>query len=204
MGGWFQKEVKSVADFKDLTMRIPGLGAEVLAKSFGVRIDNELPGGSVPIDKIKEKLSDGTLNAAEWNGPHDDMQLELHKVAKYYYYPGWWEPSSTLDIQVNFNAWDKLPKQYQEIFKAVCQETYAKTIAEYDQKNSEALQEIRKLEKSGRIKVLKFSDEILQKAQEGTENLLNSYTSNQIFNKVYTEWKQFKERIQTWSNLNKI
>jgi TRAP-type mannitol/chloroaromatic compound transport system substrate-binding protein len=204
MGGWFQREVKSVADFKNLTMRIPGLGAEVLAKFFDVRIDKELPGGSIPIDKIKEALSDGTINAAEWNGPYDDMQLELHRVAKYYYSPGWWEPSSTLDIQVNFDAWTKLPKQYKEIFKAVCQETYAKTIAEYDQKNSESFQEIRKLKESKKLGVLMFSDEILQKAQEGTDSLLESYASNQIFGEVYTEWKQFKDRIQVWSNLNKI
>ncbi|NJK53495.1 MAG: ABC transporter substrate-binding protein [Leptolyngbyaceae cyanobacterium SU_3_3] len=204
IGGWFQKEVKSVADFKNLTMRIPGLGAEVLAKFFDVTIDKELPGGSIPIDKIKEKLSDGTIDAAEWNGPYDDMQLELHRVAKYYYSPGWWEPSSTLDIQVNFDAWTDLPKQYKEIFKAVCQETYAKIIAEYDQKNSESFQEILKLKESKELSVLRFSDEILQKAHEGTDSLLKFYASNQIFGEVYTEWKQFKDRIQVWSNLNKI
>jgi TRAP-type mannitol/chloroaromatic compound transport system substrate-binding protein len=205
MGGWFKKEVKSVADFKDLTIRIPGLGAEVLDRYFDARIDKRLSRGSIPINQIRDALTDGTLDAAEWNGPYDDMELGLHHAAKYYYYPGWWEPSSTLDIQVNSHTWAKLPKYYQEIFKAVCQETYAKTIAEYDRKNSEALQEILELEKSGKIKMLRFSNEIYQTAKEETENLLKFYASkDQIFDEVYKEWKQFKVRIQAWSDLNEL
>jgi TRAP-type mannitol/chloroaromatic compound transport system substrate-binding protein len=204
MGGWFNQEVNSVADFNGLIMRIPGFGGEILRKYFGVTIDRELPGGAIPIDKIKEELAKGTVKAAEWIGPYDDYQLGLHEVAKYYYYPGWWEPSTTFDVLVNQSEWDKLPLKYQEIFKAVCLETYTKILAEYDIKNSETLQELRKLEQLGNIQLVRFSDQILREAQDKTNALLKLYSSNTTFKEVYDEWNSFKRRIRNWSNLNKI
>jgi TRAP-type mannitol/chloroaromatic compound transport system substrate-binding protein len=198
MGGWFNQKVELTTDFKDLTIRIPGLGGEVL-KEFGAKTDS-MNIGTIPIHKIKDNLQNGRLNAAEWNGPHDDMELGLHKVAKYYYYPGWWEPSSTLDIQVNLDAWDELPKPYRAIFKAVCQETYAKTIAEYNQKNSVALQ---KLEREGNIELIEFSENIIENARKKTNNLLDYHKKeNPIFEEVYEEWISFQKRIQNWSKLN--
>jgi TRAP-type mannitol/chloroaromatic compound transport system substrate-binding protein len=210
MGGWFNKEIKSITDFDGLTMRIPGLGADVL-RSFGVKLDSDLAGGAIAIDEIAEALKDGIIDAAEWNGPHDDMELGLHLAAEYYYYPGWWEPSSTLDIQVNLDAWNNLPRTYQEIFKAVCQETYIETIAKYDQKNSEKFQEILNLkDKQGRpkVKVIRFDEnKVLKPAKMRTEKLLKEYASKDktgTFEEVYKEWKQFRDRIRRWSNLNDI
>ncbi len=201
MGGWFKEEVR---DFRRLTMRIPGLGGEVLRKYFEFTIDKELPGGAISIDKIADELDKGTIQAAEWVGPYDDFQLGLHKVAKYYYYPGWWEPSTTFDMLVNKTAWENLPSIYQEIFKAACLETYTKILAEYDTKNSKKLQELRELEKSGRIKLVRFSDQILREAQGKTDELLKLYSSNTIFKEVYDEWNSFKNKIRKWSDLNKI
>jgi TRAP-type mannitol/chloroaromatic compound transport system substrate-binding protein len=205
MGGWFKQEIHSVADFNGLTMRLPGLGGEILRTYFGAIIDRNLPGGAIPIDKIKGELAKDTIKAAEWIGPYDDYQLELHEVAKYYYYPGWWEPSTTFDVLVNKSEWDKLPPKYQKIFKAVCLETYTKILAEYDIKNSEVLQKLRNLEKLGNIQLVRFSDQILQEAQNKTNALLKLYSSkNTIFKEVYSEWNSFKNRIRDWSNLNKI
>jgi TRAP-type mannitol/chloroaromatic compound transport system substrate-binding protein len=201
MGGWFKEEIKSIDDFENIKMRIPGLGAEVL-QGFGVISDKMLSGEPIPFNKIKEALEDGTIDAAEWNGPYEDLELGLNFAAKYYYYPAWWEPSATLDIQVNSTAWSGLPTEYREIFKAVCQETYAKTIAEYDQKNSKALEELHKKMKSGEIKVLKFSNEILLKVEEKTEGVLKSNADNDPnFKEVYEKWKEFKGQIKKWSDL---
>ena len=198
MGGWFQKEVNSIDDLNGLTMRIPGLGAEVLSKYFNVTLDRDLPGGAIPIGKIAEALKDGTLDAAEWTGPHDDYQLGLNKEAKYYYYPGWQETSTTLDIQVNLNRWIKLPPEYKEIFKAACQQTYIDIVSEYDRKNSEKFQEI---ENTGIIR--SFNTDIIQLAREKTESLLELYASkNSVFAEVHDEWKRFRARSQAWSNLS--
>lgn len=109
MGGWFKRQVQSVADLNGLKMRIPGLGGKVMAQ-LGVNVQ-VLPGGEIYL-----ALDRGAIDAAEWVGPYDDEKLGLHKAAKYYYYPGWWEPGPTLEAQVNQAAWAKLPKEYQQIF----------------------------------------------------------------------------------------
>nr|WP_255515571.1 ABC transporter substrate-binding protein [aff. Roholtiella sp. LEGE 12411] len=199
MGGWFNKEINSTKDFNGVTMRIPGLGAEVLQK-FGVISDKQL-GLQISIDEIAGKVRDGTLNAAEWVGPHDDFQLGLHNVLKYYYYPGWWEPGTTYDIQVNTDTWKELPKKYQEIFKAVCLETHIKILAEYDHKNSEKLQYL----KSIGIQLRPFNKQILVAAKKETDALLELYAGkDKLFGEVYQEWSKFKVRIKQWSELNKI
>jgi TRAP-type mannitol/chloroaromatic compound transport system substrate-binding protein len=202
MGGWFNKKINSIEDFDELTMRIPGLGEAVL-KEFGVRSDTDKFGQPIQITDIANKLAREEIEAAEWVGPYDDLQLGLE--AKYYYYPGWWEPSTTFDLQVNRDAWEELPKKYQKIFKNACSATYLEILTQYDLENSKALQKIRQLEKSGELKVLRFSDEILQAAEAQTKSLLDYYASgSDIFKEVYEEWKSFKEQIRDWSNLNRI
>ena len=111
MGGWFKKEVNALSEMKGLRMRIPGMGGQAMSK-LGVSVQN-IPGG-----EIYTALERGAIDATEWVGPYDDEQLGLHKVAKYYYYPGWWEPGPSLSFYVNQGEWAKLPKEYQEIFTA--------------------------------------------------------------------------------------
>ncbi len=200
MGGWFNKKINSKDDFENITMRIPGLGAEVLRESFRVRPDMYLPGGALRAHEIAKKLADGTLDAAEWTGPYDDFQLGLHKVARYYYYPGWWEPGTTFDIQVNKDVWKKLPDNYKEIFKAACSATHAYILTEYEQKNSEKLQEIKALRN---IEILPFSIDLLKDARAGTNDLLDFYSSkNEIFREVYGKWRNFRDRIQKWNQMS--
>ena len=104
MGGWFRKEVTTLNDLKGLKMRIPGLGGQVMAK-LGVTVQT-LGGG-----EIFQALQTGAIDATEWVGPYDDEKLGLNKIAKFYYYPGWWEPGSTFELQINLNEWNKLPTQ---------------------------------------------------------------------------------------------
>lgn len=205
MGGWFKKEINSVADFNGLTMRIPGLGADVLSDYFGVKTDKKIFGKALPMGQIAVELEKGEIQAAEWIGPHDDFQLNLHKAgAKYYYYPGWWEPSTTFDVQVNAKAWEELPPEYKRIFEAVCYETYTKILSEYDRRNAQMLGEIRKLESSGNIKILPFPNEVLQTAQVKTEELLKLYDTNQQFKKVHDEWEGFKTQMRSWDDLSDL
>lgn len=195
MGGWFKKEVKSIKDLQQIAnMRIPGLGAKVL-EEMGVNTK------SIPAYQIKDMLKSGQLDAAEWTGPYDDMKLGLHEVAKYYYYPGWWEPGSTFDIQVNRQSWEKLSKDYQEIFKSACSTTYMETFAEYNIKNSIALKQIRNTKN---IKVMPFSEDIMMEARKATTRVLDKYSKNSPnFREVYMVWKGFRDQIKEWSELAK-
>ena len=158
--------------------------------------------GNVQINEAIQKLKEGIYFAVEWTSPYDDLQLGLDKAAKFYYYPGWWEPSTTFDVQVNIDAWRKLPSNYQEIFKLACRETYINTLTDYDQKNSFALEEIQQKKD---VELLRFNEDVLKAAKEETKKLLDLYaTNNVVFKEVYDEWRNFKKKIQAWSNLTKI
>src|SRR5207244_12265606 len=109
MGGWFRKEIKTPADLNGLKMRIGGFAGTVLAK-LGC-VPQQIAGGD-----IYAALEKGTIDAAEWVGPYDDEKLGLSKIAKYYYYPGWWEGSTANHVMINLTKWNELPKRYQSIF----------------------------------------------------------------------------------------
>ncbi|MDW8259241.1 MAG: TRAP transporter substrate-binding protein, partial [Gammaproteobacteria bacterium] len=113
MGGWFNREIRSIADLKGLKVRIPGLGGEVLARAGATTVT--LAGG-----EIFTALQTGAIDAAEWIGPYNDLAFGLYKAAKYYYYPGWHEPGSTLECLINKKAFDSLPQDLQQIVLTAC------------------------------------------------------------------------------------
>ncbi len=135
MGGWFRKEIKSVDDLKGLKFRIAGFGGEVISR-LGV-VPQQLSGSDV-----YPALEKGTIDATEFVGPADDEKLGLYKVAKYYYYPGWWEGGAMLHNMVNLAKWNELPKQYQAILRAGCDMANLSMLANYDQKNPAALKRL--------------------------------------------------------------
>ena len=199
MGGWFKARVNSLDDLQDKVIRIPGLGADVLQK-LGMTTHEQL-GQTISMDEAIRRLKDGRFFAVEWTSPYDDLQLGLDKAAKFYYYPGWWEPSTTFDVQVNIDAWKKLPSNYQEIFKLACHQTYTSILTDYDQKNSLALEEI----PQRGIELLRFSNDVLKAAEKQTNAVLDLYArQDDIFKEVYDEWRSFKKKIRKWSDLNKI
>jgi TRAP-type mannitol/chloroaromatic compound transport system substrate-binding protein len=203
MGGWFNAKLNSLDDLRGKVMRIPGLGADVLQK-LGMTTHEHL-GQTISMDEAIRRLEDGRFLAVEWTSPYDDLQLGLDKAAKFYYYPGWWEPSTTFDVQVNTDEWKKLPSNYQEIFKLACHETYTSILTDYDQKNSLALKEIQQKDKDKDIELLRFSNDILKAAKEQTNKILDLYAENDdVFNEVYDEWRSFKEKMRVWSDLNKL
>src|SRR5260221_5472166 len=150
MGGWFRKEIKTVADLSGLKFRIGGIAGQVLQK-VGV-VPQQIPGG-----EIYTALEKGTIDAAEWVGPYDDEKLGFYKVAKNYYYPGWWEGGPELDLFVNDKAFAALPKDYQSILEASCYEANIDIVAKYDALNPPAL---RRLLANG-VRLPPFSPEIM-------------------------------------------
>ena len=132
MGGWYRKEIKSVADLKGLNMRIGGIGGMVLSKLGAV--PQQIPPGD-----IYPALEKGTIDAAEWIGPYDDEKLGFNKVAPYYYSPGWFEGSASITSMVHDKAWEALPPAYQAAFEAAAGEQTMRMLAHYDARNPLAL-----------------------------------------------------------------
>jgi TRAP-type mannitol/chloroaromatic compound transport system substrate-binding protein len=192
MGGWFRKEISTVSDLQGLKMRIPGLGGQVMAK-LGVTVQT-LPGG-----EIFQALQTGAIDAAEWVGPYDDEKLGLNRVAQYYYYPGWWEPGPTLEVQVNLKEWQKLPLIYQTAFQTAAFEANLTMLSRYDARNNQALQRLIK----GGVKLRSYSPEILAAAEKAAFDLYAGFAGKDAdFEKIFSEWKQFRDRIYAWNNIN--
>ena len=192
MGGWFRKEINSVADLNGLKMRIPGLGGQVMTK-LGVTVQ------VLGAGEIFQALQTGAVDAAEFVGPYDDEKLGFNQVAEFYYYPGWWEPGPSLEVEVNLDEWNKLPKEYQEILKTACHEANTIMLARYDARNNEALGRLI----AGGTKLRAYSDEILGAAEKAAFELYDEFAAKDAdFKAVYEPWKAFRERIYRWMKLN--
>jgi TRAP-type mannitol/chloroaromatic compound transport system substrate-binding protein len=188
MGGWYRKEINTVADIKGLKMRIGGFPGSVLQKLGGV--PQQIAGGD-----IYPALEKGTIDAAEWVGPYDDEKLGFYKVAPHYYYPGWWEGGSMLFTFVNLDKWNALPKAY----KAVLEQAghYANTwmVAKYDELNPAAL---RRLLANG-VKLHGFSPEIMEACFKAAKELHSEIAAkNASFKKVYDSMTTFTNNGYQW------
>ncbi|MFZ4657055.1 MAG: TRAP transporter substrate-binding protein [Caldilineaceae bacterium] len=192
MGGWFRKEINTVADLQGLKMRIPGLGGQVMAK-LGVTVQT-LPGG-----EIFQALQTGAIDAAEWVGPYDDEKLGLQKAAQFYYYPGWWEPGPTLEVEINLDEWNKLPAFYQEVIKTSAYVANMTMLARYDARNNDALGRL----VEGGAQLRGYSQEIMDAAEVAAFELYDELAGKDAdFAAVYEEWKAFRTRIYAWHNIN--
>ncbi|MBT9497124.1 MULTISPECIES: TRAP transporter substrate-binding protein [Zoogloea] len=188
MGGWFRKEIKSLDDLKGLKFRVGGLAGQVLAK-MGV-VPQQIP----PAD-IYPALEKGTIDATEWIGPYDDQKLGFNRVAKYYYYPGWWEGGPQLSIYVNTRHWASLPKEYQTILENACMYAHAEMQAAYDAKNPTALKQ---LIGSG-TQLRPFPHDMMAAGYKvATELYEETAAKNPKFKKIYEPWKKFRDDQLQW------
>lgn len=188
MGGFWRKEIKSVADLKGVKFRIAGMAGTILAK-LGV-VPQQIPGG-----EIYPALEKGTIDAAEWVGPYDDEKLGLGKVAKFYYYPGFWEGGPELDLYVNTGEYNKLPKEYQAALEAAAAMANIDMLAKYDAANPAAL---RRLVGSG-VNLKPFPQDVLQAAFKAAEETYEeTAASNPRFKKVYEPWRAFRGEQNLW------
>ncbi|MCB1549164.1 MAG: TRAP transporter substrate-binding protein [Hyphomicrobiaceae bacterium] len=188
MGGWWRKEVKTVADLKGVKMRIGGFGGKIISK-VGV-VPQQIAGGD-----IYPALEKGTIDSVEWVGPYDDEKLGFYKVAKYFYYPGWWEAGPMLHVFINQEKWESLPKNYKAIIEGAAAIANHTMMARYDVKNPQAL---RKLLGLG-VQLRPFSTEILDacfKASE--ETYVETAGKFATFKKVFDQWKAFRSDQYLW------
>jgi TRAP-type mannitol/chloroaromatic compound transport system substrate-binding protein len=188
MGGWFRKEIKTSADLNGLKMRIGGMAGLILAK-LGVVPQN------IAAPDIYPALEKGTVDAAEWVGPYDDEKLGFNKVAKYYYYPGFWEGGSMINVLVNEKKWNELPKTYQAALSAACGEATTWMLAKYDAQNPAAL---RKLVAGGTI-LRPFSRQILEAAEKAAYEVYNELGAKSAhWKRIYPDWKKFRDEQFLW------
>ncbi len=188
MGGWFRKEIKTVVDLKGMKFRIAGFAGKILAR-LGV-VPQQIAGSD-----IYPALEKGTIDAAEWVGPYDDEKLGLNKIAKYYYYPGWWEGGPQLDLYVNLKQWEALPPEYKSILEAACAEANINMTAKYDALNPAAL---RRLARQG-TQLRPFSREIMEACYQATvEACEEESAKNPKFKKIYEPWKAFRDDQILW------
>ena len=188
MGGWFRKEVKTVADLSGLKMRIGGFAGKVLQKLGAV--PQQIAGGD-----IYPALEKGTIDAAEWVGPYDDEKLGFYKVAPNYYYPGWWEGGATLHAVFNAAKWAELPKTYQSILTIACGLANIDMQAKYDARNPGAL---KKLVGAG-TKLAPFSQEVMEASYKAALELYaETIAGNEKFKKVHDAYMAFRNDEYLW------
>jgi TRAP-type mannitol/chloroaromatic compound transport system substrate-binding protein len=188
MGGWFRTEIKSIDDLKGLKFRIAGIAGKVLAR-LGV-VPQQIAGSD-----IYPALEKGTIDAAEWVGPYDDEKLGFYKVAKYYYYPGWWEGGPQVSIYVNTKQWDSLPKVYQAVLQQAAAASNVLMVAKYDAENMPAL---RRLVAQGTI-LKPFPRDVMEASYKAAFDLYDEIAAeNAKFKKVYEGWKQFRADEYLW------
>ena len=189
MGGWFRKEIKGVADFKGLKMRLGGgLVGEVMTKLGAV--PQSIPGG-----EIYQALEKGTIDAAEWVGPYDDQKLGFNKVAPFYYYPGWWEGGPEVDFFINQKAFEGLPAEYKAIIEAAAALASADMLAKYDALNPTALKQL----VAAKTKVLPFSQAVLEASFKASmEVFAENDAKSPEWKKIYADMRAFQRDQVLW------
>ena len=193
MGGWFNKRIESVADLRGLKMRIPGLGGKVLAKAGGTPV--LMAGG-----ELYTALERGTLDATEWVGPYHDKRLGLDRAADYYYYPGWHEPGTALELIVNRKAWDSLPRRLQRIVRVAAMAANQWAFSQFETLNAEALEE---LKEEGKVTVLPFPDDVLAELHAMTREALDEEAAKDAdFKRVYEAFEAFRSGSDAWNEIS--
>ena len=193
MGGWFNREINSIEDLKGLKMRIPGLGGEVLGRAGVSTV-------TLPGSELLTSLQTGVIDALEWINPYGDLVFGLHKVAKYYYYPGWQEPTVNLECIINQQAWDELPPDLQHIVRAASKVVHHKINEEYTAFNGQALDD---LVNKHNVQMRQFPESVLDELKSLSAQVMRELgESDEMTMKVYNSYMQFKKNAQTWHNIS--
>jgi TRAP-type mannitol/chloroaromatic compound transport system substrate-binding protein len=188
MGGWYRKEVKSLEDIKGLKFRVGGFGGKVIERIGAV--PQNIPGG-----EIYQALEKGTIDAAEWVGPYDDLKLGFNKVAPHYYYPGWWEGGPQLSLYVNQKAYDGLSTEYKAIIEAAAAYAHTDMQAKYDYRNPVALKTL----VSQGVKLHPFPKDVMNAAfKSAMEVYAELSASNPAWKKIYDDYSAYRRDANLW------
>ena len=189
MAGWFNREIRSLADLAGLKMRIPGLGAEVMARVGATPVN--LPGA-----ELFTAMQSGAIDACEWVSPYNDLAFGLHRVAKYCYYPGWQEPGPTLECMIHKPAFDALPDDLQSLVAACCRAVNEAMLAEYTARNQQALEQ---LTGEHGVKFLPLPRDVLGALRHATATVLEEAAARDPFTrKVYDSVQAFRTQAAAW------
>ena len=194
MGGWFRKEINSLDDLKGLKFRIGGFAGRVVSK-LGV-VPQQLAAGDV-----YPALEKGTLDAVEWIGPADDVKLGFVKVAKYYYFPGWWEGGASGHLIVNMPKWNELPAPYKAALTAAAHEAGSWMMAQYNYTNPPALKQL-----IGQGAILKpFPTAIMDASYKATQEACTEESEkNPRFKMIYDSMRAFRKDAYQWWQVNEL
>ncbi|MFZ5760307.1 MAG: TRAP transporter substrate-binding protein [Thermodesulfobacteriota bacterium] len=193
MGGWFRKEITSVDDFKGLKMRIPGLGGKVVAKAGATVV-------LLPAAEIFTSLERGVIDATEWVGPLHDLRMGFYKAAPYYYYPGWHEPGSCLELLINRQAYLSLPTDLRMVIDAAAMENCILTLSEFEAGNGAALIE---LVETHQVRLRRFADEVLARLKSlAAETLEEEAAKSPESRKVHDAFMKFRKEIAGWGEIS--
>ena len=193
MFGWFNKEINSLEDIKGLKMRIPGIGGEVLKEAGGIPVT--LPGG-----ELFTALQTGVIDATEWVGPYNDLTFGFHQAAKYYYYPGWHEPGPMLELLINIDAWNSLPKHLQVIIETASKAVNQDMLDEYLAKNNQALTEL--VEVHG-VELRRLPDDVIEEFREISNSILDDLAKeDETISKVYRSYLDFKNNVSAYHKIS--
>ncbi len=193
MAGWFNKEINTPEDLKGLKMRIPGLAGEVFTAAGGTAV-------RIPGSEIYTSMQTGVIDATEWVGPYNDLALGLHQVAKYYYYPGWHEPGSMLELIVNRDSFEALPVDLQAIVTYAARAANQEMLDEYTARNNAALREL--VDNHG-VELRRLPDEVLKALWEGNEQVRSELIAKDPFAaRVYESFMAFYENARAYHHIS--
>jgi TRAP-type mannitol/chloroaromatic compound transport system substrate-binding protein len=192
MGGWFTKEVNGPQTFSGLKYRMPGLGGEVLRR-LGATVVTLAGGEIVPA------LRSGAIDASEWVGPWNDMHLGLHKVSKFYYYPGFHEPGTALPLAINKARWESLTADDRGLIATVANAEYTNSLAEFNTNNAKSLLELRQ---DKNIEIRKFDDAVMQALGNASGEVMEEVgAKDPLSRRIYQSYLEFRNRCTAWSEL---
>ena len=192
MGGWYNREINSIDDFSGLKIRMPGLGGAVLAAAGATVLT--IPGGQIPT-----AMASGELDAVDWVGPYNDLAFSLQSHAKYYYYPGWHEPSGPIDCFINLDAWNELPDDLKAVVEVSCHAANQMVLNEFVARNSSSLQS---LKDDHGVDVRAFSDPTLEALAKLSIDVIEGAVGDDAMSReVYDSINAFRKSASAWSTV---
>jgi TRAP-type mannitol/chloroaromatic compound transport system substrate-binding protein len=194
MGGWFNKEINSLADLVGLKMRIPGLGGDVMNRAGALPV-------TLAAGDIFTALQTGAIDAAEWVGPYNDLAFGLHQAARYYYYPGWQEPSGALECIISKPAYDALPMDLKYIIETACIAEADYVLAEFNARNFQALNV---LINEHQVELRAFPNEVLAELKLHSEAILTEMIINdELVGRIYESYTKFAGELDEWMKISR-
>jgi TRAP-type mannitol/chloroaromatic compound transport system substrate-binding protein len=190
MAGWFNKEVNTLSDLKGLRMRIPGLGGEVFKAIGGEPVN--IPGG-----ELYTAIQSGLIDATEWIGPYNDKAFGFDKIGKYYYYPGWHEPSANLEFIFNKEAWNDLPQEFRSILQVAAQAVNHEVLNEYTYYNSQTYSSLKDVD------IRPLPDDVIKQLALSSQQAIETLVDKDEFaKKVYASYSDFYEKVKQYHSIS--